>query len=83
MFFEMVKETDLVSNIKDSLVLSDIIGGKVKLINSGKYLKGLCPFHNEKTPSFVVYDEKGYYHCYGCGAHGDIINFVMNIEWSP
>ncbi len=80
MFFEMVKETDLVSNIKDSLVLSDIIGGKVKLINSGKYLKGLCPFHNEKTPSFVVYDEKGYYHCYGCGAHGDIINFVMNIE---
>ncbi len=66
--------------IKKKLILSHLIGEKVKLTHSGKYLKGLCPFHNEKTPSFSVDDEKGNYHCFGCGAHGDIISFIMEMQ---
>src|SRR3546814_16148773 len=41
---------------------------------------GLCPFHNEKTPSFTVSEEKGFFHCFGCGAHGDVVGFVMRGE---
>ena len=59
---------------------SQVIGKKVKLKQSGSEYSGLCPFHNEKTPSFTVNDQKGFYHCFGCGAHGDIISFKMNIE---
>ena len=46
----------------------------------GREHTGLCPFHNEKTPSFTVNDQKGFYHCFGCGAHGGVIDFVMNTE---
>ena len=55
-----------------------LVGRKVKLSRSGKSWKGCCPFHGEKTPSFYVYDDG--YHCFGCGAHGDAIGFVMNTE---
>lgn len=56
--------------------ISDIVGGYVKLSSKGKgEFTGLCPFHNEKTPSFTVSDAKGFYHCFGCGAHGDAIRF--------
>jgi DNA primase len=41
---------------------------------------GLCPFHNEKTPSFTVNEDKGFYHCFGCGAHGDVIGFAMRAD---
>lgn len=69
--------------LRDRLALSDIIRGKVKLTQKGKEFTGLCPFHNEKTPSFTVNDEKGFYHCFGCGAHGDIIKFIMDSEKMP
>lgn len=69
--------------IRDRIMLSDLIGGKVKLTKKGKEYGGLCPFHNEKTPSFTVNDDKGFYHCFGCGAHGDIIKFVMDSEKMP
>lgn len=59
---------------------SSIIGKVVKLTKSGKEFTGLCPFHNEKTPSFTVNDEKGFYHCFGCGAHGDVIRFVAEYD---
>jgi DNA primase len=55
--------------------LAPLIGRRVKLLRSGRQWKGCCPFHNEKTPSFYVYDDG--YHCFGCGAHGDAISFVM------
>jgi DNA primase len=55
--------------------LAAVVGRRVKLVRSGRQMKGCCPFHNEKTPSFYVYDDG--YHCFGCGAHGDAIGFVM------
>ncbi|AUG53891.1 DNA primase [Thalassospira marina] len=58
--------------------LADIVGSSVKLIKRGREYSGLCPFHNEKSPSFTVNEQKGFYHCFGCGAHGDVISFVMN-----
>ncbi len=58
--------------------LSDIIGKRMKLVRAGHEYKGCCPFHKEKTPSFTVNDQKGFYHCFGCGAHGDSIGFLMN-----
>src|SRR4051812_18541166 len=50
----------------------------VKLIRAGREWKACCPFHNEKTPSFTVNDDKGFYHCFGCGAHGDAIRFLTD-----
>jgi DNA primase len=58
--------------------LSAVIGRRVRLARSGKQMKGCCPFHGEKTPSFYVYDDA--YHCFGCGAHGDAITFVMQTQ---
>jgi DNA primase len=60
--------------------LTDVVGRKVKLVRKGREHGGLCPFHNEKTPSFTVNDDKGFYHCFGCGAHGDVVKFVMETE---
>ena len=58
--------------------LSGVIAPSVKLIKAGREFKACCPFHNEKTPSFTVNDEKGFYHCFGCGAHGDAIRFLTD-----
>ena len=71
---------EFVKEIRESVSLSNIINRKVKLLKKGKNFIGLCPFHNEKTPSFNVNDEEGYYHCFGCGAHGDSISFIRNYE---
>src|SRR5205085_12466149 len=61
--------------------LSDVVGRKVALKRrSGAEYAGLCPFHNEKTPSFTVNDKKGFYHCFGCGEHGDAVGFVLKTE---
>ena len=60
--------------------LAGLIGRRVKLTRRGREFSGLCPFHNEKTPSFTVSSDKGFYHCFGCGAHGDAIGFVMQSE---
>ena len=67
--------------LRDRISLSDIVGRKVVLKRrSGAEYAGLCPFHNEKTPSFTVNDKKGFYHCFGCGEHGDAIEFVIKTE---
>jgi DNA primase len=58
--------------------LSSLIGKSVKLQKAGREFKACCPFHNEKTPSFTVNDEKGFYHCFGCGAHGDAIRYLTD-----
>lgn len=63
--------------LRNRLTLSDIIGKRVKLRRAGREFSGCCPFHNEKSPSFTVNDDKQFYHCFGCGAHGDAIGFVM------
>ena len=59
-------------------VLSAVIAPSVKLLRAGREWKACCPFHNEKTPSFTVNDDKGFYHCFGCGAHGDVIRFLTD-----
>lgn len=64
-------------DLRDRLTLSEIIGRRVKLVRAGREFKGCCPFHREKSPSFYVNDEKQFYHCFGCGAHGDAVGFVM------
>jgi DNA primase len=63
--------------------LSAVIAPSVKLIKAGREFKACCPFHNEKTPSFTVNDEKGFYHCFGCGAHGDAIRFLTDQRGLP
>ncbi|MCA3254404.1 MAG: DNA primase [Alphaproteobacteria bacterium] len=57
--------------------LAQLIGRRVKLQKAGREWKGCCPFHNEKTPSFYVNEDKGFYHCFGCGEHGSALDFVM------
>jgi DNA primase len=56
--------------------LSALIGRSIKVTRAGREHKACCPFHNEKTPSFTINDEKGFYHCFGCGAHGDAIRWM-------
>ncbi len=60
--------------------LAPVVSRRVKLTRAGREWKGCCPFHNEKTPSFYVNDDKGFYHCFGCGAHGDVIRFLTELE---
>ncbi|WCR58117.1 DNA primase [Wolbachia endosymbiont of Ctenocephalides felis wCfeJ] len=71
---------DHIDIIKSRLLLSDIVGKKVRLIKRGNSFVGLCPFHNEKTPSFSVSDTKGLYYCFGCSAHGDVFEFISQTE---
>lgn len=63
--------------LRTRVSIVDVVGKKVRLIRKGHEYSGLCPFHNEKTPSFTVSADKGFYHCFGCGAHGDILSFEM------
>lgn len=66
--------------LRARVTLSSLIGRTVKLTKAGREYKGCCPFHNEKTPSFTVNDEKGFYHCFGCTAHGDVIRFLTDAQ---
>ena len=66
--------------LRARLPLAELVGRHVRLTRKGREYAGLCPFHNEKTPSFYVVDDKGFFHCFGCGAHGDAIGFVMRSE---
>ena len=66
-----------VAEIKGRLPVADVVGETVQLRKAGTTLKGLCPFHGEKTPSFVVTPGRDTWHCFGCGKHGDIFTFVM------
>ena len=67
---EVVSRSDIV----------DIISGYIKLKKNGSSYVGLCPFHNEKSPSFSVSPGKQLYHCFGCGVGGNVITFVMEYE---
>ena len=66
--------------IKSRLRLSDVIGRTVKLRRQGREYAGLSPFTKEKSPSFFVNDDKGFYHCFSSGKHGDLISFLMETE---
>ena len=73
----MPDNNDVIQEIKARLNIVDVVGASVPLSRAGRNFKGLCPFHGEKTPSFVVYPESQSYHCFGCGANGDIFGFIM------
>ena len=72
---------DLKEEIKNSIKLSEVIGKNLSLKkrDNNNYV-ALCPFHKEKTPSFNISDDKGFYHCFGCGKNGDIFNYLMDTE---
>lgn len=76
MFFEK----DFPDKLRSQILVSEVVGKKVKLKSRGNEFWGLCPFHNENTPSFSVNDQKGFFHCFGCGEHGDIVSFLMKTE---
>ena len=72
--------SQLLDEIKTRIKVSDIVSKKIKLAPRGSEFVGLSPFSNEKTPSFTVSDEKGFYHCFSSGEHGSIFDFVMKTE---
>ncbi|MEW6490398.1 MAG: DNA primase [Thermodesulfobacteriota bacterium] len=71
---------DVLETIRSRVSIVDAVGRHVALKKAGRTWKGLCPFHSEKTPSFVVNDERGTYHCFGCGAGGSVFRFLMEVE---
>lgn len=76
----MAVPPEFIEDLRQRVPLSDIIGKRVKLTRKGRRFSGLCPFHSEKTPSFSVVDDDGFYHCFGCGAHGDAISFLRETD---
>ena len=73
-------DNSFTDELRQRLSLVDVISRRIPLVKKGQNYWGCCPFHNEKTPSFSVNEDKGFYHCFGCGEHGDIISFVMKSE---
>ena len=69
--------------LRARVTLSSVISRTTKLQKAGHEWKACCPFHNEKTPSFTVSDQKGFYHCFGCGAHGDVISWMTDQRGLP
>ncbi|MBL7006992.1 MAG: DNA primase [Spirochaetia bacterium] len=70
----------IIEEIRSKISISDVISQYVTLVPKGGRLWGICPFHNEKTPSFTVNEEKGFFHCFGCGKGGSVFNFLMEID---
>jgi DNA primase len=71
---------DKIAEMRQRAPIAEVVGNYVALKKSGNSLKGLCPFHNEKTPSFYVHPGRGFYHCFGCKASGDVFSFLMHVE---
>jgi DNA primase len=69
-----------IERLRSSVVISEVIGRRIPIKKHGREFHALCPFHNEKTPSFTINDDKGFFHCFGCGAHGDAVSFLMKFE---
>ena len=79
----MALSTQFLDELRARVLLSGLIGKSLKLQRAGREWKACCPFHNEKTPSFTINDEKGFYHCFGCGAHGDAIRWMTDHRGLP
>ncbi|MBN2233113.1 MAG: DNA primase [Deltaproteobacteria bacterium] len=72
--------SEFVAELRDCADIVEVVGDYVALVKSGANHKGCCPFHREKTPSFMVHREKRIFHCFGCGVGGDVITFLMKVE---
>ena len=73
----IMQRDNIVQLVKEAADIAEVVGEVVSLKKSGTNLKGLCPFHSEKTPSFMVNPERRSFHCFGCGEGGDIFTFLM------
>ena len=71
---------EYLEEIKQRIKVSDIVGASVQLKRRGREFVGLSPFSKEKTPSFTINDEKGFYHCFSSGEHGNIFDFLVKVE---
>src|SRR5205814_3309269 len=70
---------DVIDHIKERTDIGEVVSGYVALSRTGQNLKGLCPFHAEKTPSFTVSPSRQIFHCFGCGVGGNVFTFLMRI----
>ena len=71
---------DFIDDLVARADVVEVIGRRVQLKKAGREFKACCPFHDEKTPSFTVSPNKGFYHCFGCGAHGTAVGFLMDFD---
>ena len=76
----MFYSDDVIEEVRSRNDVVDLIGSYIKLTKKGSSYFGLCPFHNEKSPSFSVSRDKQMYYCFGCGAGGNVLTFVMEYE---
>mgnify|MGYP003385788692 CR=1 FL=1 len=76
----MLVPKSFLDDLRSRIRLSDVVGKRVKLSRAGREFKACCPFHSEKSASFYINDEKAFFHCFGCGAHGDHLGFLMRHE---
>lgn len=66
-----------IERIKSANPIEEVIGAEIELTKRGSEFRALCPFHEERTPSFYVKPAKGFFHCFGCGFHGDVVKWIM------
>ena len=71
---------DFIDDLVQRIDVVEVISNRIEIKKAGKEYKGLCPFHTEKTPSFTVSQDKGFYHCFGCGAHGTALGFLIDFD---
>ena len=71
---------DQIDEVKQKTDIVNLVGERVKLVKAGRNFKALCPFHSERTPSFMVSPELGIYKCFGCGKAGDVYSFLNEFE---
>src|SRR6056297_1644844 len=76
----MNENNNINEKIKERLDIVEVVSDYINLKKTGKNYQGLCPFHQENTPSFTVNPDNQFYYCFGCGKGGDLFNFVMEIE---
>ncbi|MBX9976644.1 MAG: DNA primase [Alphaproteobacteria bacterium] len=79
----MSELSPFIDQLRGLVVMSSVIGRSIKIKRHGHEFHACCPFHDEKSPSFTINDQKGFYHCFGCGAHGDTVKFMMDYHKLP
>lgn len=76
----MAIPASFIEQVKNRSRVSDVISKRLRVERKGREFISLCPFHNDSKPSLTINDEKGFYHCFACGAHGNVFDFLVNYE---